>query len=68
MIKKILIALVAIIVILIAVVAIASFATPTDFKVEREVTINKPKGIEPRTYPSSTAPTPNKSCIQLPPF
>jgi uncharacterized protein YndB with AHSA1/START domain len=43
MIKKIFIALVAIVVLLIAVVAIASFATPTDFKVEREVTINKPK-------------------------
>lgn len=43
MIKKILIALVAIVVLLAAVVAIASFATATDFKVEREVTINKPK-------------------------
>lgn len=43
MIKKILIALVALVVILIGVVAIASFATPTDFRVEREATINKPK-------------------------
>lgn len=43
MIKKILIALVAIVVLLIAAVAIASFAMPTDFKVEREVTINKPR-------------------------
>ncbi|MGE3466900.1 MAG: hypothetical protein AB7J13_08195 [Pyrinomonadaceae bacterium] len=43
MIKKILIALVAIVVLLAAVVAIASFATATDFKVEREVTIYKPK-------------------------
>ncbi|MFZ1699715.1 MAG: SRPBCC family protein [Pyrinomonadaceae bacterium] len=43
MIKKILIALVAIVVLLVATVAIASFATATDFKVEREVTINKPK-------------------------
>lgn len=43
MIKKILIALVAIVVLLVAVVAIVSFVTPTDFRVEREVTINKPE-------------------------
>lgn len=43
MIKKILIAVVAIVVLLIAVVAVVSFVTPTDFKVERDVTINKPK-------------------------
>lgn len=43
MIKKLLIALVAIVVLLVAVVAIASFATPTDFRVEREITINKPR-------------------------
>lgn len=43
MIKKILIALVVLVVIMVGAVAIASFAMPTDFKVEREVTINKPK-------------------------
>lgn len=43
MIKKILVALVAIIVLLILAVAVASLAAPTDFRVEREVTINKPK-------------------------
>jgi len=43
MIKKILIALVAIVVLLVATVAIASFATKTDCKIEREITINKPK-------------------------
>ncbi|MFN2412237.1 MAG: SRPBCC family protein [Pyrinomonadaceae bacterium] len=42
MIKKILIALVAIVVLLVAVVAVVSFVTPTDFRVERETTINKP--------------------------
>ena len=43
MIKKLLIGLVTVIVLLIAGVAIASFATATDIKVEREITINKPK-------------------------
>lgn len=43
MIKKIILALVALIVLLIAVVAVVSFVTPTDFRVEREATINKPK-------------------------
>lgn len=43
MIKKILIGLLAIVLILIAVVAVVSFISPTDFRVEREVTINKPK-------------------------
>lgn len=43
MIKKLLIALVVIVLLLVAAIAVASFATPTDFKVERETTINKPK-------------------------
>lgn len=43
MIKKILIALGAIIVLAVAVLAVVSFVTPTDFRVERETTINKPK-------------------------
>jgi len=43
MIKKIIIALVAIVVLLIAAIAVASFVAPTDCKVEREITINKPK-------------------------
>jgi len=43
MIKKILIALVAMIVLLLAVLAVVSFVTPTDFRVERETTINRPK-------------------------
>ena len=43
MIKKILIAVVAIAVLLVAVIAIAAFVTPTDCKVEREITINRPK-------------------------
>ena len=43
MIKKIILALVALVVLLVAVVAIVSFVTPTDFRVERDVTINKPK-------------------------
>ncbi len=42
MIKKILISVVAIVVLLVAVIAIAAFVTPTDCKVEREVTINRP--------------------------
>lgn len=41
--KKILIAIVATVVLLIGAVAIASFVGPTDCKVEREITINKPK-------------------------
>lgn len=43
MIKKIIIALSAIVLLLIAVIVIASFATPTDLKVQRDITINKPK-------------------------
>jgi len=43
MIKKIIVALVAIVVLLIAAGAIASFAAPTNCKVEREITINKPR-------------------------
>lgn len=43
MIKKILIAIVLIAVVLIAGFAIAAFVSPTDYKVERSVTINKPK-------------------------
>jgi hypothetical protein len=43
MIKKILIALLALVVLLVAVVAVLAFIAPTDFKVERSVTINKPK-------------------------
>jgi len=43
MIKKILIALVAIIVLLIAAIAVTSFVAKTDCKVEREITINRPK-------------------------
>lgn len=43
MIKKILIAIVALLVLLIAVIGVATMVTPTDFKVEREITINKPK-------------------------
>lgn len=43
MIKKILIGLLAIVLILIAVVAVVSFISPTDFRVEREIRINKPK-------------------------
>jgi uncharacterized protein YndB with AHSA1/START domain len=42
MIKKLFIALAGIIVLLIAAIAITSFATPTDFKVERETTIRRP--------------------------
>jgi hypothetical protein len=44
MIKKIILALVAIVVLLILALAVASFVAPTDFKVEREITINKPRG------------------------
>ncbi len=43
MIKKILIALGLLIVLLVAGIAIATFVAPTDFRVEREVTINKPR-------------------------
>ncbi len=43
MIKKILIALVLVVVGLIGLAAIVSFASATDFAVEREITINKPK-------------------------
>lgn len=43
MIKKVLFGLLGLVVALIAVVAILSFVAPKDFKVEREVTINKPK-------------------------
>lgn len=43
MIKKLIAALVAIVILLVAAVVIASFVTPTDFRIERETTINKPK-------------------------
>lgn len=43
MIKKVLIVLVAIVVLLIAAVALISFVMPTELKIEREVTINRPK-------------------------
>lgn len=43
MIKKILIALVVLIVLAIAAIAVLSFVAPTEIKVQREVTINKPK-------------------------
>ena len=43
MIKKVLIALALIIVVVIAGIAIAAYVSPTDFKVERSVAINKPK-------------------------
>ena len=43
MIKKILLAIVALIVVGIAVVAVAAIVTPTECRVEREVTINRPK-------------------------
>lgn len=42
MIKKLLIALVVLIVLLVGVVVVAAFMAPTDFRVERETTINKP--------------------------
>ncbi|MEO7673512.1 MAG: SRPBCC family protein [Pyrinomonadaceae bacterium] len=44
MIKKVLIALFAIAVLFVAAIAAVVFMTPTDFRVEREITINKPKG------------------------
>ncbi|NOT49505.1 MAG: SRPBCC family protein [Acidobacteria bacterium] len=43
MIKKLLIAALAIIVLLVGVIVVTAFMLPTDFKVERETTINKPK-------------------------
>jgi uncharacterized membrane protein len=43
MIKKLLIALVILVVLTIAAVAVTAFLTPTDFRVHREVTINKPR-------------------------
>lgn len=43
MIKKIIIALALLVVVLIGVVLAAAFMSPTDFKVERETTINKPQ-------------------------
>ena len=43
MIKKIIIALVVIAVLIIGALGVLAFMAPTDFKVEREVTINKPK-------------------------
>lgn len=43
MIKKIIIALVAIVVLLVAAIAVTSFVAKTECKVEREITINKPK-------------------------
>ena len=43
MLKKILIAVLALIVLLVAAVVILAFAVKSDFKVEREITINRPK-------------------------
>lgn len=43
MIKKILLVLVALIVLIVAVVAVAAMVAPTECKVEREITINRPK-------------------------
>lgn len=43
MVKKILIAIVVVVVLLIAFAAVASFTLPTELKVEREITINRPK-------------------------
>ena len=43
MIKKILIAVLALIVLLVATVVILAFALPGDYRVERQITINKPK-------------------------
>lgn len=43
MIKKIIIAIVALVVLLIGVIVVAAIMAPTDFRVERSVTINKPK-------------------------
>ena len=45
MIKKIVIAILVLIVLLVAALAVLAYVTPTDFKVEREITINKPKEI-----------------------
>lgn len=42
MIKKLLIVVVLLVVVLIGVVVVAAFMVPTDFRVERETTINKP--------------------------
>jgi hypothetical protein len=44
MIKKILIGLVVVVVLLVGIVAAAVFIAPTDFRVEREITISKPAG------------------------
>ena len=44
MIKKILLVIAALIVLGIAVIAVAAFVTPTECKVEREITISRPKG------------------------
>jgi hypothetical protein len=43
MIKKLLIAFALLVVILVAAIAVTTFVTPTDFRVQREVTINKPR-------------------------
>ena len=43
MIKKILIGVAAVAILLIGVVVVLAFIAPTDFQVEREITINKPK-------------------------
>lgn len=43
MIKKILLAVVAIAVVLVAAIIVAVMVTPTDFKAEREIVINKPR-------------------------
>ncbi|NNE65330.1 MAG: SRPBCC family protein [Pyrinomonadaceae bacterium] len=41
--KKILVALLAIILLAVATIAVAAFVTPTDFRVERDIVINKPR-------------------------
>ena len=43
MIKKILLAIVAFVILAVAVIAVAAIVTPTECKVEREITINRPK-------------------------
>lgn len=43
MIKKIIIAVILIVVLLVATIAVVSFASPTDFRVEREKTIKRPR-------------------------
>ncbi len=43
MFKKILVGLVGLLVLVVAVIVVAAFATPTDFRVERDITIDRPK-------------------------